>query len=322
MKRIVNLLLVLALIATAGCQRKELLDPHDHNNLIIKAHFDSLGRAQLLSNKSDYALPGTPATTSYIFYEKNTQNVAYKGSFKGLEGGMYVQEGMYDLLIYTTDFNELDANFYRGMDKKETAETHTRQRVTDQSARSDVKEMHIVEPDPTFSALYEDVVVFRGDEDKVLDIEFVQKSFKYYLTIKCTGLHNIHSATMNISGMYTSAFLIHDAHRMDEAGTQSLDMKIILTKPTNADEIGKGELYGEFWSFGPNQREDISNTITLYFHNGYVYELQLNDLTGQIKTLTKGGEIIVEQVLEIKGPPGGFQPGVGDWNQTDVDIIL
>ena len=128
---------------------------------------------------------------------------------------------------------------------------------------------------------------------------------------------------MYISGMYTTAFLTNDDHRMNEAGTQTVNMEIIRTKPSSAEEYGKGELYGEFWSFGPNLREDISNTIKLEFINGDVIRMKLKDLTSQIKTLTEGGEIIVEEELEIKGPAGGFQPGVGDWNDpTDVEIIL
>lgn len=323
MNRIVTLLLALSLIlASAGCQRKYLLEPHDHHNLIIKAHFDSLGLAQLLSNKSDgWAAPGEPRSTSYILYEKNTQKIAYSGKFDGREGGLYVQEGMYDLLVYTTDFNELDANFFRGMGKKETAETYTRQTPLEQGERTDVQEMFMVEPDPTFSVLQEEIIVFEGEEGKVVDVEFVQKSFKYYLTVRATGLQHIHTATMHITGMYTTAFLTSDEHRMNEAGTQSVDMEIRRTG-TSKDELGKGELYGEFWSFGPNQRKDILNSITLYFINGDVITMPLDDLTGQIKTLTEGGEIIVEQVLEIKGPPGGFQPGVGDWEDTNVDLIL
>lgn len=323
MNRIVTLLLALSLIlASAGCQRKYLLEPHDHHNLIIKAHFDSLGLAQLLSNKSDgWAAPGEPKSTRYILYEKNTQKIAYSGKFDGREGGLYVQEGMYDLLVYTTDFNELDANFFRGMDKKETTETYTRQSPIEQGERSDVQQMYMVEPDPTFSVLQEDVVVFEGEEDKVIDVEFVQKSFKYYLTIKATGLHNIHTAKMNIEGMYTTAFLTNEDHRMNEAGIQSLDMEIIRSTDPQ-DKLGSGEIYGEFWSFGPNQREDIKNSITLFFINGEVITIRLKDLTGQIKTLTKGGEIIVEEELEIKGPSGGFKPEVGDWNNTDVDIII
>lgn len=323
MNRIVTLLLALSLIlASAGCQRKDLLEPHDHHNLIIKAHFDSLGLAQLLSNKSDgWAAPGEPKSTRYILYEKNTQKIAYSGKFDGREGGLYVQEGMYDLLVYTTDFNELDANFFRGMGKKETAETYTRQTPLEQGERSDVQEMFMVEPDPTFSVLQEEIIVFEGEEGKVVDVEFVQKSFKYYLTVRATGLQHIHTATMHITGMYTTAFLTSDEHRMNEAGTQSVDMEIRRTG-TSKDELGKGELYGEFWSFGPNQRKDILNSITLYFINGDVITMPLDDLTGQIKTLTEGGEIIVEQVLEIKGPPGGFQPGVGDWEDTNVDLIL
>lgn len=318
-----GLVLTLGLFALAGCQRKDLLEPHDHYNLIVKANFDSLALSQLMSNKSDgYTKPGEPKTTSYILYEKNTQRVAYRGQFKGLEGKMYVQEGLYDLLVYTSDFNEYDANFFRGMDKKETAETHTRQSPFNQT-RIDVTEMFMVEPDPTFSVLKEEIAVFRGYGYNQVDVEFVQKSFKYYLTIKCTGLQHIHSAKMNISGMYTTAFLTNEEHRMNESGTQSVDMQILRTKPTSQEDLGKGEIYGEFWSFGPNLREDIVNSITLYFLNGGERVIMLDDLTGQIKKLTRGGEIVVEQVIEIKGPPSGFDPGVGDWNDpTDVEIIL
>lgn len=323
MNRLAALLLAAALIITAACQRKELLDPHDHYNLIINASFDEHALDQLISNKSDgYSKPGEPKTTKYVLFEKTTQKVAYTGSFKGLRGGMYLQEGVYDLLLYTTDFNELDANFFRGMDDKGMAETYTRQSPLGEfTPRADVIDLYMVEPDPTFAALREEIVVFNGDEDNEVEVQLVQKSFKYYLTIKAKGLQNIHTAKMNISGMYTSAYLSHDGHRMNEAGTQTVDMDITRYDPK--DVMGEGELYGEFWSFGPNQREDISNSITLYFVNGDVIVMKLKDLTSQIKTLTKGGEIIVEEKLEIKGPAGGFQPGVGDWNDpTDVEIIL
>ena len=325
MNRLMALLITFTLFASAGCQRKDLLEPHEHRNLTIRAHIDDYALDQLLSQKSNgYSKPGEPRTTSYILYEKNSQKVAYSGSFDGLEGGMYVQEGIYDLLVYTTDFNEYDANFFRGMNKKETAETHTRQTpIDDVSPRSDVTEVYMVEPDPTFSVLKEEIVVFQGQEDEVVEVEFVQKSFKYYLTIKAKGLQNIHTAKMNISGMYTQAFLTNEDHRMNEAGTQTVELDIIRTKPSNSEEYGKGELYGEFWAFGPNQRETISHSITLYFVNGDVIEMKLKDLTSQIKKLTRGGEIIVEEELEIKGPSGGFQPGVGDWDDpTDFEIIL
>lgn len=325
MNRLMALLITFTLFASAGCQRKDLLEPHEHRNLTIRAHIDDYALDQLLSQKSNgYSKPGEPRTTSYILYEKNSQKVAYSGSFDGLEGGMYVQEGIYDLLVYTTDFNEYDANFFRGMNKKETAETHTRQTPIDEaSPRNDVQEVYMVEPDPTFSVLKEEIVVFQGQEDEVVEVEFVQKSFKYYLTIKAKGLQNIHTAKMNISGMYTQAYLTNEDHRMNESGTQTVELDIIRTKPSNSEEYGKGELYGEFWAFGPNQRETISHSITLYFVNGDVIEMKLKDLTSQIKKLTRGGEIIVEEELEIKGPSGGFQPGVGDWDKpTDVEIIL
>lgn len=321
MSKIIRILLLMVLLVSASCQRKTLLEPHEHKNLIIKTHFDSLGRAQLLTNKSKYSPLSIPATTQYVLYDKFAGKVAYTGSFNGMEGGMYVEEGLYDLLVYTTDFNEYDANFFRGMDNPLTAETYTRQ-TSKNDNDSGVTEMNMVEPDPTFSVLQEDVVVLHGYEDNVVEVQLVQKSFKYYLTIRAIGLHNIHTAKMNISGMYTTAYLAHEDHRMNEAGTQTVEMDIHYD--TDPDElIDNGYLYGEFWSFGPNQREDILNSITLYFVNGDVIRRELDDLTAQIKTLDRGGEIIVTQVLEIKGPAGGFEPGVGDWDDpTDVEIIL
>ena len=342
MSRLKTLLfaLTLVLLSSASCQRKELLDPHDHNNLVIKASFDSLALSQLLSHKSDYTNPGEPKTTSYILYEKTTGKIAYKGSFKGLQSGMYVDEGLYDLLLYTTDFNELDANFFIGMDKPQTAETHTRQvplkslpgktpnkddDPADKATPSDVTELWMVDPDPTFGVLVEDVAVFKNIENKLVEAEFVQKSFKYYLTIECLGLQNIHTAKMNLSGLYTTAFLANEEHRYSEAGTQTVEMDIILTKPTSEEDLGKGQLYGEFWSFGPHQREDIVNSITLYFKNGSEITIALDEeytSQSQIKSLTRGGEILLKKVVEVKGPAGGFDTTVGDWNDpTDVEII-
>lgn len=322
MNRLAALLMAAALFFTAACQRKDLLDPHNHYNLIINASFDEHAMSQLLSNKSDgYSKPGEPVSTKYIFYEKNSQKIAYRGTFDGLQGGVYLQEGVYDLLLYTSDFNELDANFWRGMDNWRTAETYTRQNaINDAAPRTDVTEMYMVEPDPTFAVLREDIIVYTGHEDQLVEVEFVQKSFKYYLTIKAKGLQNIHTAKMHISGMYTTAYLTREEHRTNEAGTQTVEMDITRYDPK--DETGEGEIYGEFWSFGPNVREDISNSITLYFINGDVITIKLKDLSPQIKTLTRGGEIIVEEKLEIKGPPSGFQPGVGDWNDTNVDLEL
>jgi hypothetical protein len=72
------------------------------------------------------------------------------------------------------------------------------------------------------------------------------------------------------------------------------------------------------------------NSIVLYFINGDTIIMDEEDLKEQdvevmdnIKDLEEGGEIKVDGELPIKGPPGGFQPGVGDWDKpTDVEMIL
>ena len=91
MNKIIRIFLLAVLLVSAGCQRKHLMEPHEHYNLIIKAQIDSLGRAQLMSNKSDYATPGTPATTTYVLYDRGSGKVAYEGEFTGLEARMYIE---------------------------------------------------------------------------------------------------------------------------------------------------------------------------------------------------------------------------------------
>ena len=55
MNRLMALLITFTLFASAGCQRKDLLEPHEHYNLIINASFDEHAAEQLRSLKSTYS---------------------------------------------------------------------------------------------------------------------------------------------------------------------------------------------------------------------------------------------------------------------------
>lgn len=289
------LLLLVIIMICSGCQRKDLLEPHTHYNASIKVN--------LISNVE---LDNPPSTVTYHLYEKNGTYKA-SGRVNGVTGRLSLPLGIYDMLLYTSDFFDIDAILYKGLNQKHTAEAHTRKNSRVLQA------FNMIEPDPLYSLLLNDVVILEAEENKPITANLEQRSFLYYLYIGVEGLNYVNSVSMKIDGMYTSAFLADGSHRENEYGAQSIEMKLMADQKM---------IYGEFWSFGPHQNNDIKNSITLYFINGKSTTIELKDISDRIKLLQEGGEIKVDQKFEIKGQEGGFDPGVGDWDNIEVDIIF
>lgn len=287
--------IILLFIVVGSCQRKDLLEPHTHYNTLIEVH--------LISNVE---LNKPPQTVTYHIYEKNG---TYKtsGKINGSTDWMSLPTGIYDMLLYTSDFYDIDAVLYKGLNQKHTAEAYTRK-----SSRT-MQAHNMIEPDPVFSVVMHDIVIQDTEEMQTITANLHQRSYLYYLYIEVEGLKYVNSINMKIDGMHTSAFLADGSHRENEYGAQSLEMKMM------GDEK---MIYGEFWAFGPHQNNDVKNTITLNFVNGKSTTIELEDISEKIKLLTEGGEIIVDQKFEIKGQEGGFNPGVGDWDDYEVDIIF
>lgn len=279
----------------SACQRKDLLEPHTHYNASI--------RVNLVSNVE---LMNPPSTVTYHIYEKNGIYKA-SGKINGLTDWLSLPTGIYDMLLYTSDFFDIDAILYKGLNQKHTAEGHTRK-----NSRA-LQGYNMIEPDPLYSILLHDIMILGTEENQTIEADLLQRSYLYYLYIEVEGLNYVNSVFMKIDGMYTSTFLADGSHREDEFGAQSIEMKMM-----NDQKM----IYGEFWAFGPHQNINVKNSITLNFVNGKSTTVELSDISDRIKLLKEGGEIKVDQKFEIKGQEGGFDPGVGDWDNIEVDIIF
>lgn len=301
MKRLLtNMILILSLIMTTliiSCHRKELLDPnHTHGDpLHIKIH----GKFGELK----------PSTTNIVVFP--TIGGHYDNEkIQDTTGILDILTGRYNIIAFTSDFFELDGTLYRGLNNFNTAEAYTRK-------LSKANPELILEPDPVFEGT---VIDFEQIEhiDNYLEINVDPLVYKYsfYINFKLAeGIKGwIGSISAEINGMFTSVFLADKSHRMDEQASHKVRTKI------NSKEH---KIYGEFYSFGPHPDADIKIKLTV--KSGKETEtIIIDNISNQIKQLTKGGEIIITEIIEItvNDPGSGFQPETEDWIDQEVDIIF
>ena len=64
--------------------------------------------------------------------------------------------------------------------------------------------------------------------------------------------------------------------------------------------------------------------MILTFVNGRTIRIQLDDISPEIKRLTRGGEIVIEQkiVINVDDTGAGFQPIVEEWDEEEVVIPI
>ena len=241
----------------------------------------------------------TPRSISLSFYPSNNSEMVVK-KLNAEKGQLSIEKGEYDILIHTSDFYDIDANFYRGMENIDFAEAHTRQKIGEDGV------ITISEPDPLFVAHIAHYVV--GTSFDNIKVEFRPLVYTYRFCIEVEGLGYVKSAKAQVAGLYSSAYLKSGAHREEEIA----QMVVSLSKS------GDDRLCGEFRCFGSHQRGDVEHTITIALVNaaGETKTVRLSNLTARIKALPNGGTIIIDEkiVIESGGTDGGFKPGVDDWD--------
>lgn len=250
-------------------------------------------------------------TASMVLYPSSGKS-SFAQTLYGENGKISLPCDSYSLLIYTSDFFELDANYYRGMEQPETAESYVRQQIENGI-------IYVDEPDPLFSSYIENYNPEESSEK--LSVTLRPRVFTYRFKIAVEGIQYLQSAMATVTGMYTSAFLKDGHHREGEEGT----MRVVLKKTEVNPEKNEGYLYGEFRSFGPHQRKDVKHHISISLSNGETKVVELDDLTTPIKSLTRGGEILIKQKIVIKdngsgGQGGDFNPGVVDWEDIEIPV--
>ena len=316
---IISIAAVIGLLS-ASCERKILLQPgHKHGSEIrITLDLEAEMDAECGDNPTMYNdILATAGSVTVIAYPKSETAKYVVQKITGTSGSIWLFPGVYDLMVYTSDFYELDGVYYRGTDKLETTEAYTTsvKAVSKDVTDSKSKAAYIMEyPDPLFRGVCKNFEVVKNVTHD-LKVQVDPLSYKYWFHVDVEGLDYITSATLQIDGMYTTVFMANGEHRDDEYGKQSVETTI--HKEENM-------VKGEFFSFGPHQDSDVKNSMLLTFVNGRTINIQLDDISADIKKLTKGGEIIIEQkiVINVGDDGSGFVPKVEDWEEEEVVIPI
>ena len=317
MRKLIFILTSIVLLAVA-CERKVLLEPgHHHGNEIrLEIDLDALldEEVQTGDNPDMYKeILSTARTVTIIAYPLDEKGYYGVHRIDSLAGSIWLMPGKYDLMIYTSDFFDLDGTFYKGTTNPNTMEAFTNQVKSSKTKDENIETYDMDEPDPLFVCYYEGFEV--GEDTHSLKAALQPMIYKYWYEVDVDGLDYITSAVFEIEGMYTSVFMKDGTHKEDEYGNMRVESSILK------DE---NKIRGEFFSFGPHQDSSVANTIVLTFINGRTIRVQLNDISPSIKELRKGGEIVITQkiVINIGDTGSGFNPEVKDWEDEEVTIPI
>lgn len=313
MKRIIFIVSSVILLVTS-CYRKELLEPTHHHGEEVMININvAVDVDEDIDSESALAYEAilkTARSVNIVAYPRDATAMYGVHKIDGLSGSIWLMPGHYDLLIYTSDFYDLDGVYYRNIEKYGQAEAYTTQAKV---SRTKVKSYVIEQPDPLFVHLYENYHVVVGENK--LESGLDPMSYRYWFEVDVDGLDYISSVYMEIDGMYTSVYMMDGSHNEDEYALQKVETQICK------DE---NKIKGEFFSFGPHQDDSVKNTMVLTFINGRTIRIELDDISPEIKKLKKGGKIPITQkiVINVGDEGSGFDPIVDEWDDEEVIIPI
>lgn len=297
-----GMLLFLALLPVAGCERTNLYyDDDPEGGVEIKVDWSGLPQGAFL-----------PEGVLITFYdpEKGTNHPFFRET---AGGKISMPDGEYDILVYNGDTERL---LFRNMDRFETAEAYLETR-----SRGNV-EAFIGEPDPNFAVFSGHVSLATGQKEPVIVKPQCQVSFTA-IKVKLVGVDNVKACRGSLSGVSRCLNL-----STGTPGRESCTLIFDLEKD--------GDTYTQkiaFFGLCPNSggtraENEVKNLLTLDFllldNTVRTFEYDITDKIEPGETPDTGKPLEIEgiEIPDIESPDGGgFDAGIGGWDQEE-DIPL
>lgn len=312
MKTIYTLLFAAAALSLGSCEHKKLCYDHTHSTG-VNVVFDWQNAPE-----------ASPATMS-LYLLPTDGRTAQRYEFTNREGGRITPlPGTYDAICLNSD---TEAVLLRGLDLHETFEAYTRSasllETLGQSghkvpqAEGTEDEPVVLTPDMLWTDHAEAIVIVASDEEQTITL-YPKTAVSTY-TFEIRNAANLNYVTA-LGGSLTSMAGSYFPGRDELAESLS-------TIPFEAHSDGVSTVSGGFLTFG-------YHPMTTSPHNMVIYAVLLDgskwyytyDVTDQIHNAADKRHVnIVLDGLPLPKPivnGGGFQPGIDEWQQIDVDIEM
>ena len=280
-----------------------------------------------------HAVLADPATGDVVAerYLRNHGEDAY-GHY--LDGYVICEPGEWELLVWNFDTETThvrnERKVFDAMGYTNEIASHLRAGLTNSRSKTDEPERIVYDPDPLLVA-QDRVILPYTDEIDTLKASnggrFVAHCITqtWYLQVKVKGMKFVTSARSLLSGMAGSKWLWNPRMNEEDPVTLYFDMNQGDRNDSDDTDI----VYATFSTFGrlPGATNNLQVTfdfVTTYGTN-YCETLDISQKFDEEDAL-KHQWILLDVVIEIPEPPeiggGGFNPGVGEWDDIETDLII
>lgn len=309
-------LLIACTVATTSC-RKGLCYTHPHDGSIT-INIDWRDLPQGVTK------PGGARVLFVRSSDGNVQSV----NFPADGGSRDLTQGDYSIMAMN---NDPEVVLYRGLNKWETAEAFTPARRQPAYASPPSNVQNAAAPEPRYGISAPDLLM-SSNEGRVFVSEITTQKQTITVTPKClvkpvtiripaSGVKNVAEARGFLKGVSSSVFLSNNTVSQNEG--------MILFEYGSAS--AGMELVSSFMVFGFVDKPESEYLLMLEMllidqKTVLYYEFVIND---QITPILKenGGTIRIVESINIPDvePPsggGGFNPGIGGWDDEDINIPM
>lgn len=332
MRRIITIILIaLVMISMAfmhmSCQKFRYL--YAVEELQVDIDWSDLGEKE-------------PSGTSIVFYPVDGQGAYAKEETNEIHNaGIYVMEGVYDVIVFNNTPDEFSSLGFNGIDAFNTFEIYSKDVKSKWYKPNYSGERIARQPEDFAVATIKNLEVTREMiEHSSITIAPKNVVQEAKIKVKVSGIQNARSARGSISGMASS-------YNVSTKKTGTDDVTFLLENwapKTDAGSYTEGELTTDFSSLG------LVDTYIKRGTNGrYIFKLSVllvdnktqvdleKDITEQILALDwgEGKEILLKlgfspnkpvvlpDVKPEDGSEGGFEANVEDWGSDEqIDIII
>lgn len=276
-------------------------------------------------------------STGDVVAERYLRNMGEDADGRYLDGYVICEPGEWDLLVWNFDTEATqvrdERNVFDAMGYTNEIASHLRAGLSSRnSSKTEEPERIVYDPDPLFVAqsrvvlpYVEKVDTLRPSGGGRFEARCITET--WFLQVRVKGMDFVTSAKSLLTGMAGSMWMWNP--RMNEVDPVTLYFDMNEGERNDADATTI--VYATFSTFGrlPGVVNDLQVTFDFVTTYGTTYSETL-DITLKFDEdeALKHQWILLDKdvVIEIPDPPaisgGGFNPGVGNWDDIETDLII